>query len=98
MGINIIDILISIVTGVFSSLIVALIFQKWLDFRDFKRQFDDDKQILCRYTKQLLNELMNYERTFDDKPLMRLVENEPFRSTFDRISEDEKNYYLNSDN
>ena len=81
------DIAIGFLTGIASSLIVSLFFQRWLNHRDWKNQVETDKQSLCNYIKQLLNELMIYEQTHTPDDVLRLIEREPRRTTFANLND-----------
>ena len=91
------DVIIGLISGGISSWIVSIILkrrwdkkQKQIDI-EYKKQklreeFENDKQLFCRYLLGIRSELFLAKKAGDYDFVIRAIDNEPFRRSFEYLS------------
>lgn len=82
------NLLIGIISGLLSSFLVSMGLEKREKKNEHKRRFEADKQIYSRYIQSIRLELLLAYKSSDNDCLVRVIEDEPFRESFNNLSED----------
>ena len=84
------DIIIGLISGAISSLIISVILKKYWDNQEHKKRFLADKQVYSRYIQTIRVELLLASKTEDYDFLVRAIDDEPIRESFNMLSDQSK--------
>ncbi|WP_028506205.1 hypothetical protein [Ruminococcus sp. FC2018] len=82
------NILIGLLSGIVSSGIVTIAYDKKTKKIEHERNFNADKQVYHRYILSIRNELFFAYKNNDYENLIRTIENEPIRDSFTNLDDE----------
>lgn len=82
------DVVIGLVSGGVSSWIVSYFLKKKWDKQQHQISFERDKQIYHRYIERIRFELLTAQKSGDYDFVIRTIEDEPIRESFDNLSKE----------
>lgn len=84
------NILIGIISGLISGFLTSVWLKKHWDKKEIEEQFEMEKQTYERYLQRIREEILIGEKLNDYSYVLRTIENEPIRKTFNQLDENSR--------